>query len=186
MIGIVSGLERSGTSMMMQILEAGGISVAYDNSRPANKHNPRGYYELEGGKVITALMESRFAVKEYDGSFVKVTAYGLNFLPYANYRIIYMRRNLDEVLASQRQMGATESEYLAAKLDYSCLKLVQRRFDMQSTIVWYNDVLGNPEKEMSKLRSFLGNGFDIDRAIAAIDDSLYRNRRVDNDRAIVS
>ena len=64
---IVSGLERSGTSMMMQILYKGGMPVAFDKSRPPNEHNPKGYYELEGGKVINRLMEGTFPMEKYDG-----------------------------------------------------------------------------------------------------------------------
>lgn len=187
MIGIVSGLERSGTSMMMQMLEAGGIPVAYDGSRPADEHNPRGYYELEGGKIIRSLMESRFDPREYDGRFVKVTAYGLTFLPTANYQVIYMCRNLDEVLDSQakiREVDRDRDYYLLNKLNKACLALVQRRFDMRSIIIWYNDVLDNPAKEIDKLNGFLQGKLDIDEAIQAVDRNLHRNVR--NSDAVIA
>ena len=74
---IVSGLERSGTSMLMQILDAGGLPMAYDHSsRPPDDDNPKGYFELEGGKVISRLMDQSFPLKEYKGKFIKITAYG--------------------------------------------------------------------------------------------------------------
>ena len=78
---IVSGLERSGTSMLMQILDAGDLPIGYDESRPADESNPKGYYELEGGKIINRLMDGTFPLEKYKGNFIKVTAYGLKFLP---------------------------------------------------------------------------------------------------------
>ncbi|MBM3285502.1 MAG: nucleotide pyrophosphatase, partial [Candidatus Aminicenantes bacterium] len=87
---IVSGLERSGTSLLMQILRAGGVPVAFDMaSRPPDDDNPRGYFELEGGKVISRLMDGTFPLDEYRGTFIKITAYGLKFLPPGRYRVIY-------------------------------------------------------------------------------------------------
>ena len=84
---IVSGLERSGTSVMMQMLDKGGVPVAFDDSRPPDEHNPRGYFELAGGKIINQLMDGTFDFELHKGQIVKVTAYGLKFLPKGNYRI---------------------------------------------------------------------------------------------------
>lgn len=79
---IVSGLERSGTSMLMQILVAGGVSTSFDTeSRPPDDNNPRGYFELEGGKIINRLMDGQFSLQSHLGEFIKITAYGLKFLP---------------------------------------------------------------------------------------------------------
>ena len=69
---IVSGLERSGTSMLMQILLAGGVPVFFDRSRPIDENNPKGYYELEGGKIINKLMDGTFPLHEYKGKFIKI------------------------------------------------------------------------------------------------------------------
>ena len=71
---IVSGLERSGTSVMMQMLSKGGLPVAFDDSRPPDEHNPKGYYELAGGKIINKLMDGTFDMKAHRGQIVKVTA----------------------------------------------------------------------------------------------------------------
>ncbi len=74
---IVSGLERSGTSMLMQILHAGGVPMAFDNStRPPDDSNPKGYFELEGGKIINKLMKETFPFEKFKGQFIKITAYG--------------------------------------------------------------------------------------------------------------
>ena len=90
-ITIVSGLPRSGTSMMMRMLEAGGMAVVTDNTRKPDVDNPKGYYELEGGKIINKLIAGAFPLEEYRGIFIKITAYGIKFLPSGNYKIIYLQ-----------------------------------------------------------------------------------------------
>ena len=61
---IISGIERSGTSMLMQMLHVSGIPVSFDLSRPRDRHNPKGYYELEGGKIINKLIDGNFPFEE--------------------------------------------------------------------------------------------------------------------------
>ncbi len=179
---IVSGLERSGTSAMMQVLEAGGAPVAYDGSRPADYHNPKGYYELEGGKIIRRLMERSFPIERYRGRFIKVTAYGLKFLPEGRYKIIYMLRDLDEILDSQEKMaGKLDRESykpLLEKLNQYSISLMESRGDMEYILVSYHDLLSNPEETIDRVNTFIGNSLDPDRAKTAIDTSLYRNRRI--------
>ena len=101
---IVSGLERSGTSMIMQILNAGCIPTSFDLTRPADNNNPKGYYELEGGKIINRLMKSSFPMDKYKGRFIKITAFGLQFIPTGNYKIIYSERDIEEILDSMEKM----------------------------------------------------------------------------------
>jgi len=102
---IASGIERSGTSLLMQILEAGGLPMAFDtDSRPPDDNNPRGYFELEGGKIISRLMKNTFPLADYRGRFIKITAFGLKFLPPGKYRVIYTERNIEEVLLSRAPM----------------------------------------------------------------------------------
>ena len=89
----------------MQILEAGGLPMAFDtDSRPPNDNNPRGYFELEGGKIISRLMKNTFPLADYRGRFIKITAFGLKFLPPGKYRVIYTERNIEEVLLSRAPM----------------------------------------------------------------------------------
>ena len=104
-IVVVSGLPRSGTSMMMKMLEAGGIPPLTDHIRAADEDNPRGYYEFER---VKKLREGDVAwLPDARGKAVKVIAALLTYLPAAyNYRVIFMRRAMPEVLASQRQMLA--------------------------------------------------------------------------------
>ncbi len=177
---IVSGLERSGTSLMMQMLHAAGLPVAYDDSRPADEHNPRGYFELAGGKIINRLMDGTFDFESCKGRIVKVTAYGLKFLPQADYRIVYMVRENDENLRSIQKMGAEIDEQkdrdLFGKLNRLSLDLMRRRGDMTSITVRHRDLMGEPRREMERVSLFLGAQIDIEAAASAVDSSLYRNR----------
>lgn len=101
-ITVVSGMPRSGTSMMMQMLEAAGFPIATDGQRFADVDNPKGYYELE---VVKRLPKDTSFLKSVVGQVVKVVAPLLRCLPPVyDYRVIFMERDLDEVLASQREM----------------------------------------------------------------------------------
>ena len=107
---LVSGLERSGTSMLMQILNAGSIPISFDKSRKPDDNNPRGYFELEGGKIINKLMDGDFPLKLYKGEFIKITAYGLKYLPRGKYKIIYSERNIDEIMDSMEKMAGKKDK----------------------------------------------------------------------------
>ena len=179
---IVSGLERSGTSLMMQMLHNGGLPVAYDESRIADEHNPRGYYELAGGKIINRLMNADFNLEAYRGQIIKVTAYGLKFLPPAKYKIIYMMRNIDEVLKSMKKMGADIKEEddrtLFSKLDSFSIELMLRRSDMDHIKIHYRDLLNSARREMDRVAQSWNVQFDIEAALKSVDTGLYRNRAI--------
>src|SRR5262245_53188886 len=101
---VVSGLPRSGTSMMMRMLEAGGIPPMSDGERTADIDNPEGYYEYERVKGLEKDPDKRW-VREARGRALKVISFLLRHLPDDNaYRIVYMRRHLDEVFRSQDKM----------------------------------------------------------------------------------
>jgi len=177
---IVSGLERSGTSMMMQILLHGGMDVAFDEKRRPDENNPKGYFELEGGKVINRLIEGVFPMDEYDGKVIKVTAYGLKFLPPGDYRIIYMTRELDEIMESMKKMSGDskvmEERDIFERLNRYSMKLMKEK-GIPHIIVKYNDVLKEPRKEIERINEFLEGALDVDSAMKAVDPSLYRNRK---------
>lgn len=176
---IVSGIERSGTSMMMQILYMGGAKVAFDKSRTPDQHNPKGYYELEGGKIINRLMDGSFPFEKYEDMFVKITAYGLKFLPEGQYRIIYMMRDLDEVMDSMEKMSGPidrENEKpVFEKLNSISIRLMEERDDIDYIIMNYRDVIKNPVEEIEKLNGFLGGMLNVESAARAVDPNLYRN-----------
>src|SRR5262245_30589474 len=101
-VTIVSGLPRSGTSMMMKMLEAGGLDPVTDNIRTADEDNPKGYYELE---KVMELKNDKSWVPDAKGKVIKVISALLQDLPGDHaYRVVFMQRNMHEVLASQRQM----------------------------------------------------------------------------------
>lgn len=181
---IVSGLERSGTSMMMQILHAGKVPIEFDISRPPDENNPKGYYELEGGKIINKLTDGTFPIEEYKGRFIKITAFGLTYLPLGNYKIIYMERNLDEVLDSIEKMAKItdedreETKKSFRKLNEMIKIQIKNRDDTEVLLVNYNDILSNPKDNIKKIYDFLAPyDIDIDKMIDAIDKKLYRQRR---------
>jgi hypothetical protein len=181
---IVSGLERSGTSMMMQILHAGGLSIAFDSSRQPDENNPKGYYELEGGKIINKLMSRSFSLNEHKGKFVKITAYGLKYLPPGNYKIIYMERNIEEILDSMEKMAGIkdknrdETRKSFLKLNQMIKNFIANRDDVKALYVNYNEMMSNPEHSIRRIVSFLNlSDVNLDKMTQSIDKKLYRQRK---------
>ena len=182
---IASGLERSGTSLLMQILHAGGVPLSFDtDSRPPDENNPRGYFELEGGKVISRLMNNTFPLAEYRGQFIKITAFGLKFLPPGNYRVIYTERNIEEVLDSMEKMAKIqdkdreETKTSFVKLNGMIKDLITKREDVDVLFVNYNQVVADPPAQIRKICEFLGLSAEKESAmVAAVDQKLYRKRR---------
>ncbi len=177
---IVSGLERSGTSLMMQMLEKGGLPIAFDELRPPDEHNPKGYFELAGGKIISQLEKGTFDFNPHRGRIIKITAYGLKLVPQGKYKVIYMLRNIDEVLISMRKMGGVmdmeKDRVLFDKLNRITLALLEKRDDMEYITVNYNDIVEDPVAAAQKVDRFLGGGLDIEKAARAIDLKLYRSK----------
>jgi hypothetical protein len=182
---IVSGLERSGTSLIMQILRAGGVPCAFDTaSRPPDENNPRGYFELEGGKIISRLRDGVFPLADYRGRFIKITAYGMKFLPPGEYRVIYTERNIEEVLDSMEKMTGTRDADRAgtkaafAKLNEMAKGQLAGRTDVVLLFVDYNAIVREPAPEIRRIAEFLGApGIDERAMAAAVDAKLHRNRR---------
>jgi len=181
---IVSGLERSGTSMMMQVLEAGGVPIAYSKSRKPDVHNPKGYYELEGGKIINRLIQRNIPFESYRGTFIKITAYGLSYLPEGIYKIIYMERNLEEVLDSMETMAhitdknREETKQSFQRLNEKIKQELQTREHTNVLYINYNDMLKDPHANLMKVCQFLESvTCDIRKMTAVVDGTLYRQRR---------
>jgi hypothetical protein len=182
---IASGIERSGTSLLMQILQAGGVPMAFDTaSRPPDDNNPRGYFELEGGKIINRLMNGTFPLADHRGRFIKITAFGLKYLPPGKYRIIYTERNIEEVLDSMEKMAKLqdmnreETRASFIKLNEMIKGLISKRDDVEVLFVNYNQIEADPKTQIEKICDFLGSK-EIDNAamVAAVDEKLYRKRR---------
>ena len=181
---IVSGLERSGTSMLMQILQAGDISISYDDLRKKNNFNQKGYFELEGGKIINKLISGNFDFNKYKGSFIKITAFGLKYLPLGKYKIIYSERNMDEILTSMEKMASlkdderniTKKSFL--KLNNKAKETLVMRPDIDVLFLNYNKIISNPKLEIEKIPKFLSiSNIDINKMIQAIDKNMYHERK---------
>ncbi|MDH7517874.1 MAG: sulfotransferase [Candidatus Thermoplasmatota archaeon] len=181
---IVSGLERSGTSMIMQILQAGSIPIAYDTKRQSDENNPKGYYELEGGKIINKLIDKTLPLEKYRGKFIKITAYGLKYLPPGKYKIIYTERNIEEILDSMEKMTGKkdekreETKKVFTKLNNTIKKMMTNRDDIEVLYINYNNIISNPEQNIREIIKFLGlSDKNITQMIQTVDKKLYRQRR---------
>ena len=184
---IVSGLPRSGTSMAMKMLEAGGLELVVDNIRTADEDNPKGYYEDERVKDLAEMDDKRW-LKDVRGKVIKVVSSLLNHLPEDNrYKVVFMRRNLHEVLASQTKMldrrdeaSQTEDEELLEMYDAHLSKIeFQLRFRPNFEAFYFDfaDIVQNPTAEAERMADVVGGGLDAKRMAGAVDGSLYRNRR---------
>lgn len=184
---VVSGLPRSGTSMMMKMLEAGGIPPLTDEIREADTDNPRGYYEFERVKKLdkgdTAWLPQ---AKE---KAVKVISALLKDLPDTyDYKIIFMQRHMPEILASQRKMLVHRGEDDKRMDDERMAELFERHLDavrqqlaqrknVDVLYVHYSEALQDPQTAAEAVAQFLGRELDIERMVGVVDPALYRNRR---------
>lgn len=181
---IVSGLPRSGTSLMMQMLAAGGIEVVTDEIREADTDNPRGYYEFERVKKTK---DDPSWVPEARGKVVKMVSQLLYDLPEnEQYRIIFMERDFEEMLTSQEKMLKRLDKPAAARdqISHSFNTHLERlrqwltgRKNMPVLRVNYNELIENPEEHARRVAEFLGGTIDPSAMCEAVDTSLYRNRQ---------
>jgi hypothetical protein len=180
---LVSGLPRSGTSLMMQMLVAGGLEAITDNIRTADPDNPRGYYEFEKVKQIK---HDASWLPGARGKVVKMVSQLLYDLPFSErYRILFMERDLEEVLLSQEKMltrlgrqGApreTIREAFTLHLERLHRWLAQQA-NMDLLCVSYNALLQSPRELTQRVCDFLGGSVDREGMVAQVDGALYRNR----------
>ncbi len=184
---IVSGLPRSGTSMMMKMLEAGGCQILTDNLREADANNPKGYYEFE--RVKNMKDGDLDWMPEAVGKVVKIVTGLIMFLPVGfNYRVIFMRRDLNEILSSQKKMlgrlGKEDDNIpddKMAKVYEEHLKEVRgwlvRQPNIETLYVNYNAMLKDPTEALTRINEFLGGGMDVSVMAAVVDRELYRERK---------
>ena len=185
-VTVVSGLPRSGTSMMMKMLEAGGMQVLTDDVRTADEDNPKGYYEFERVKQIE---HDQSWLEDAEGKAVKMVAALLKHLPRGyTYQVIFMRRKVEQVLASQRQMLARKGKPTDAVSDERLTELFRQHLErieawldgqpnIEVIYVSYNEVLENPIEQVKRINQFLGNTFDVENMVGIVDQALYRQRR---------
>jgi hypothetical protein len=185
-VTIVSGLPRSGTSLMMQMLQAGGMQLLTDDRRTPDEHNPRGYFEHEAikhGRNDLTWLESA------PGKAVKVIHLLLPNLPTdRNYRVVFMLRDIEEVVASQRAMLQQQGRSSATLTDAKLAGIFEKQLNQVSQWlaghsnfrvlqVNHRNVIEHPEVEAGKINQFLGGHLVVDRMAAAVNSALYRQRK---------
>lgn len=184
-ITIVSGLPRSGTSMMMKMLEAGGLEILTDNIRTPDNDNPKGYYEFE---KVKQLDKDQSWLADARGKAVKVISALLDKLPtdYA-YKVLFMRRDMNEILASQRKMLIRRGEPTNTISDEKMAQYFQAHLrkveawlaeqpHVETMFVTYNEVMENPIEHARRINAFLGGALDEEAMVGVVDKSLYRQR----------
>lgn len=186
-INIVSGLPRSGTSLMMSMLEAGGLELVQDGIRVADEDNPKGYYELER---VKKLKEDKAWLPGAKGKVVKAISQLLYEFPTDGsfrYNVIFMRRNIDEILASQTKMLKRRGTHDPSVSDEEIRRMFLIHLDHVTTYlrqhpcfetlyVNYNLLMQDAAEKVRALGEFLGGELNAAAMTDVIDASLYRNR----------
>jgi hypothetical protein len=172
--------------MMMSALVAGGLEALTDNVRTADEDNPKGYFELE---KVKGLVKDNSWLDEAGGKVVKIISALLKHLPGRHrYKVIFMRRNMDEVLASQRQMLIRRGEPTDTVSDEKMAEMFRKHLrdveawlgkqpNMEVLYVSYNEALDDPASSISTINGFLGGGLDAEKMANAVDRKLHRQRR---------
>ena len=185
-VTVVSGLPRSGTSMMMRMLDEGGLPAFSDKLRTADDDNPNGYYEFE---PVKALPTDKTWVPDARGHAVKVIYKLVYELPAdIDYRIVFMAREISEVMASQNRMlersgvpaSEADSEQFAAffRTDLAAFKSwVPEQSNIQILYIDYTRVLNDTQAAAAEIAEFLGlDDLDTNAMAAVVNPELYRNR----------
>ncbi|MGA3023641.1 MAG: alkaline phosphatase family protein [Bryobacteraceae bacterium] len=184
---VVTGLPRSGTSLLMQMLAAGGLGVLSDEVRAADEDNPRGYLEFE---PVKNLLKDSSWLFEARGRVIKIVAPLLAALPPGlACRVILSERDLDEVLDSQERMllrrnqlpAATPERRRMLKDEYlrtlgRVKAMPARRPNTQLLVIEHSAAISDPRAVAERINNFLGGGLDVAKMAAAVEPTLHRNR----------
>jgi len=173
--------------MAMSMFEAGGLDVVTDGVRVADEHNPRGYYEDERVKTLEAGKDPSW-LEGARGKAIKIVSFLLPHLPATcNYRVVFMHRDMGEILASQRKMlnaagtadPAADRRMAAAYEDHlrGVSRLLRRQSCFEVLDLRYGDVLDDPAAQAERMAAFIGKRLDLTQMAAAVTHTLYRNRR---------
>lgn len=183
---VVSGLPRSGTSMAMKMLDVGGLGLVIDGVREADVDNPKGYYEYERVKDLETETDKSY-LRQARGKAIKVISFLLPHLPAdLNYKVVFMVRPLEEVLASQTKMLDHRSEEHDADDGtmhtiyeghlWRTRYLLEHQPRFETLEVPYRQALDDPQTHAERIAEFLGRDLDVEAMTGVVDKSLYRNR----------
>ncbi len=184
---VVSGLPRSGTSMMMGMLEAGGVEILTDGIRTADEDNPKGYFEYEPVKELTK-DGSKLWLEDAPGKAVKIISELLKELPSdLNFKLIFMKRNLEEVIVSQNKMLVRRGESADGDEDERMMLLfarhlekvkqwIDRQSHFEAIFLDYEKVVEDPDSRAEQIEAFLHRELDVTSMAGVVDRQLYRNR----------
>lgn len=178
---IVTGLPRSGTSMMMQLLQQGGMTVLTDEIRQQDVNNPKGYFEYE--KVKTLASDNSW-LPIAQGKAVKIISHFIELLPSQyNYKIILMQRPIEEVLLSQQKMLGKETTAIPTMLKdifnkqlEQCKQYILQQKNMELLIVNYPNVINKPNEEIKNIMAFLHKELNTNAMLSVVDKNLHRNK----------
>lgn len=182
---VVSGLPRSGTSMMMKMLAEGGLQTVTDSLRSADDDNPNGYFEFE---PVKQMAEGNIRwLEEARGRVIKVISALLEHLPSKyHYKVVFMERPLQEVLASQKKMLLNRSESSTVsdeemaeqfKEHLAAIKYwLARQPNIEVFYMDYGKMLASPEIQCKTIAQFLDIPVDVAKMQAVPNEKLYRNR----------
>ncbi len=185
---VVSGLPRSGTSMMMRMLDAGGVDLLKDDVRAADEDNPKGYFEFEPVKDLGKSDDTSW-LSRAEGKVIKIVSPLLQHLPLEGhrYKVLFMRRHLREILASQAKMLERRGETHDPADDDAMFHHFVRHIDeiqdylskhacFETEYFFFREMLGDPLEQARRINAFLGIDRDVTLMASAVDSSLYRNR----------
>jgi len=173
--------------MMMAMLEAGGIEIVTDALRRPDEDNPQGYYELERVKSLPTDPDHGWLASA-EGKAIKIISSLLKHLsPAFSYDVIFMNRDLDEVIVSQRKMLIRRGEEMAEQDERQMKLFFQRHLEKVKTWlsaqsnfrlieVAYKEVLESPLEQGTRLENLLGRSLRTDQMVKTVDRRLYRNR----------
>jgi tetratricopeptide (TPR) repeat protein len=180
-IVVVSGLPRSGTSLMMQMLNNGGVEVLTDQNRKADDSNPKGYFEYD---PVKSIHKDNSWLELAKNKSVKVVAPLLKFLsPKYRYKVIFMNRDLSEIIKSQQKMIGKNQDVLPVKLFEAYNKQLnqvetwkKKEPGVELIYVNYKDVLEHTDEVIHNISSFVGLDLNSKAMAACVDSALYRNK----------
>lgn len=181
---VVTGLPRSGTSLVMQILQSMGIDLFTDNKRSPDQSNPRGYFEHE---LVKTIEYDTSWIKKVEGKAIKIVSPLLVYLPNNyNYKIIFMDRVLDEIVQSQEKMllvnGVPNPQIEPEVIKQIFIKDLKQAWSWirelshsESLEISHSKLLKKPESELEKVNGFLNIKVDLENTLKVIDKKLYRS-----------